>query len=323
MSISAKVVLDSVSPHGVRLTTMELRYPRMIHGEFMTHRVFSRNASSSRAVPVEKLVYEAEHNPAMPERWGLHNKGMQDGGVMTQFGEKTARQDWLAARDDAVARVKTMIERPERASKQIINRLLEPFTHINVILTSTYWQNFYVLRDHSDADPTMYALARAVIDARDTSKPLERDFSDWHLPYTCDADIDAAMSYALDNTERLNIVDLDKLDGTILSLMQRMSAARCARVSYLTHEGKEPTVEGDLKTFSRLLSSQPLHASPAEHQAQPDRVRHAGYGAQAWENPHLHGNFVGWKQHRKYLVGEASMEYGDVLGVRRNSKAYA
>jgi hypothetical protein len=313
MTVSAKVILDSVSPDGIRLTTMELRYPRFIHSEFMTHRVFSRNASSSRAVPVETLIAEAETAPAMPEKWGIHNRGMQDGGAMSIFGERTAKSDWLAARDDAVARAKIMITRSERASKQIINRILEPFTHISVVVTSTYWKNFFTLRDHSAADPTMFALANAVIDARSSSSPLVREHSDWHLPYTTDEDIESALKYALSVAESMNIRDVDDLDRYIIDIMCRISTARCARVSYLTHDKKRPTVEEDLGLFSDLMQEKPLHASPAEHQAQPDRIRQTGSHSRGWENPHLHGNFLGWNQYRKQFVGEAAMEYGAAL----------
>lgn len=318
MTVSAKVILDSISHEGVRLTTMELRYPRFIHSEFMTHRVFSRNASSSRAVPVEKLIEEAENSPAMPERWGIHNTGMQDGGTMTPFGEKTARDDWLAARDAAVARVKTMISRQERCSKQIINRILEPFTHITVLVSSTFWANFDVLRADSAADPTMQALANAVISARNLSEPTQRVMGDWHLPFIVrenDEDIHAAMSYALDTISPQDAT-LENLDRYVINVLCRVSAARCARVSYLTHDQRKPTIEEDLDLFGRLMTQRPLHASPAEHQATPDSLRLISDSAFGWADRAQHGNFVGWKQFRKQFVGEAVMEYQDMLVVR-------
>lgn len=322
MTVSAKVVLDSISPEGVRLITMELRYPRFIHSEFMTHRVFSRNASSSRAVPVEKLIEEAETDPAMPERWGIHNKGMQDGGEMSPFGEKTAKSDWLSGRDDAVANAKRMLSRPERAAKQIINRILEPYTHISVVVSSTYWANFDALRLDEAADPTMRALAMSVVKARDESKPLIRDYTDWHLPYTSNDDIEPALKYGLAVAADVGIKTVEQLDQYVIDLMCRISAARCARVSYLTHDNRRPSIEDDLKTFNMLMAAHPMHASPTEHQAKPDRIRHLSGQSLSWENPHQHGNFIGWRQYRKNFVGEATMEYGDILiPVRRSAVA--
>ena len=51
MAYHAEVLIDSVNPAGQRLTTFVLRFPRFVLSEFNTHRMFSRNASSSRAIP--------------------------------------------------------------------------------------------------------------------------------------------------------------------------------------------------------------------------------------------------------------------------------
>src|ERR1700693_1578480 len=103
MTVSAKIVADSVGQAGQRITTMQLRYPKFIHGEFMTHRVFSRNASSSRAIPVERLIQDVIDDPAMPVFWGKNQKGMQAKEELTGNDLYMAKREWLRARDQAVA----------------------------------------------------------------------------------------------------------------------------------------------------------------------------------------------------------------------------
>lgn len=320
MPVTAKVILDSISEEGVRLTTMELRYPRAIHAEFMTHRVFSRNASSSRAVPTERLINEALTDPAFPERWGSHAKGMQDGGAMTVFGEKTARDDWEMARNYAVERARIMLSRPERPAKQIINRLLEPFTHITVVVTATQWENFYALRDHPDADPTMQALAVAIVKARKDSAPHLIEHGGWHLPYIDDVDLDAASEHVFRALGETDALTVGMAAERTLTLAVKMSAARCDRVSYMTHDGKRPTVKDDLGLFARLVDN-PMHASPLEHQATPDSISIGSLTQiRFWSNPQYHGNFVGWQQHRKFYLGEARHDYARILDPKRDRR---
>jgi len=187
MTITAKIIADSVSPDGVRITTMQLRYPRFIHAEFLTHRMFSRNASSSRAIPVERLIADIEADHAMPVYWGKNQKGMQareecDGRVKSwEFGPSpsefgggmswTAEEAWHFARDNAIKMARAFHEAGYH--KQIVNRLLEPFSHINVLVTATDWANFYALRRHEDAQPEMKALADAMWEAQQASEPAK------------------------------------------------------------------------------------------------------------------------------------------------------
>lgn len=309
MSLVAKVVADSMSSAGIRLTTMELMYPRFIHDELLTHRQFSRNASSQRAIPVEKMVEAVEIDPAMPVRWGLNGKGMQDHGVLSPIGVEIAKKDWLLARDHAVAVARQMLARKEPAHKQIINRILSPFSHIHVLVTATEWENYFALRKHPDADPTFHALAIKMWEAWQASTPSLRGHGDWHLPYIEREDVDAALLYVMDQNETAQSVDqlamtIEELDAKTTAACCRISAARCSRVSYVNHEKKRPTVAEDLAQFSRLMERMPMHASPAEHQATPDRLVPFA-NMVGWEQQHLHGNFVGWKQFRKFFVGEA------------------
>lgn len=278
MSISAKIISDSkclITSN--RITTMELRYPRIIHAEFMTHRVFSRNASSSRAIPVAKLIEEARKDPAMPVRFGANQRGMQDkgGDYDALVGEPYGwppEEAWRRAAEKAA----DMAEAFDAAGyhKQVANRLLEPFTHINVVATSTNWANFYGLRCHADADPTMKALADAMWEAHQGSVPQTLTRHDWHLPY------------------------ITEWDREYLSTQQLLiaSAARCARVSYNKHDGSSPSFEDDLALYEKLVTADLVHASPLEHQAMPDPD---GFKEKLW------GNFHGFIQYRKTIKNEA------------------
>jgi thymidylate synthase ThyX len=287
-TITAKIVADSVSPEGIRLTTLQLRYPKIIHGEFMTHRVFSRNASSSRAIPVERLIQDVIDDPYVPIHWGANQRGMKaekendvpvnalsiDNG---QYYFVSSVEAWLGARDAAVDYAQSFAGAGYH--KQIVNRLLEPFCHINVVVTATEWSNFFALRCHEDAQPEMRALAETMRDEMGQSTPQHAPVGCWHNPYVLS-----------DETA--------SLPGDIL---RKLSVARCARVSYLTQDGKTPNVEDDLKLYDRLVGSAPLHASPAEHQATPDERWPAGQ----WKRNDWHSNFRGWIQYRKTLPNES------------------
>jgi thymidylate synthase ThyX len=306
VTISAKIIADSISPDNIRLTTMQLRYPRFIHAEFMTHRMFSRNASSSRAIPVERLIKDVMDDTAMPIHWGKNQKGMQadkecDERVMSwhfdaPYGASwTNKEAWLFARDNAIKVAKAFDEAGYH--KQIVNRLLEPFSHINVLVTATDYANFFALRDHKDAQPEIRELAQQMRAAMWNSTVKTLKAGEWHLPYVNDEDWISASDLVQPGTPDGDQVYRQKLD-----LMTRVSVARCARVSYLTQEGKKPTIEEDIALFQRLIGSHPLHASPAEHQATPDD--NMGLNCIDWLHPELHGNFNGWIQYRKTLPGE-------------------
>jgi thymidylate synthase ThyX len=272
MTIEVKIIRDSVAANSPRLTTMQLRYPRFIHAEFMTHRVFSRNASSSRAIPVERMIADIIADTAMPLHWGANQGGMQadaECDALVKFRNDLVPRDvaWRRARDAAVRAAKQFSAAGYH--KQIVNRLLEPFAHISVVVTATEWDNFFALRCHPDAQPEIQALANAMRDAMNASTPHHLKNWEWHLPYVRGPEMST-----------LQPIDLLKI-----------SAARCARVSYLTHDGKAPSVEADLKLYERLASSRPMHASPLEHQAIPT----LDGGTEYW------GNFSGWDQFRKMV----------------------
>lgn len=283
--ISAEVICDSVSEQDKRLTTFKLRYPKFIHGEFMTHRVISRNASSSRAIPTTKLLEEVRSNElrAGPVFWGKNQPGMQAAEELEGIDLIQAKNIWADAALFAADQAERMLKRG--AHKQIVNRLLEPFSHINVVATATEWDNFFGLRLHKDAQPEMRALAIGMWEAIKASTPQDLKLDEWHLPFTDDAAFDDA-AYE------------DRFNKAV-----KVSIARCARVSYETFEtGKRSTVEDDIKLYERLATSG--HWSPFEHQATPDRYDNPKAMQKFWRKPYLHGNLVGWIQKRKVMPGE-------------------
>jgi thymidylate synthase ThyX len=299
MTITARIIADSVSPvpGRTRLTTLQLRYPKFIHGEFMTHRVFSRNASSSRAIPVDRLIKDIIDDPVIPTFWGKNQPGMQAHEECNELiyrhnNSKFDRESaWMAALEEAIFSARAFSKAGYH--KQIVNRLLEPFCHINVVVTATEWSNFFALRCHPDAQPEIRILAESIRKVMDESKPARLYPGQWHLPYVSSYDALDRSTYHQDR----NLPDITKLI--------KLSVARCARVSYLTQDGREPNVEEDLKLYDRLVSSVPLHASPCEHQGTPDRhFKEGGWSGNWFENSHLHGNFRGWIQYRKTLPGE-------------------
>lgn len=272
--ITASVVEDSLAPNGIRLTTFQLKYPRLVHSEFMTHRVFSRNASSSRAIPVARVIEQVRTNPAMPVHWGRNQPGMQ---AHTEFEKEYDREWckalWVRAANAAADIAEEMMN--FGLHKQVANRVLEPYQFMHVVVTATEWENFFDLRDHTDADPNIECLAKKVKAARLASVPAEVRMGQWHLPYVLPQ-------------ERSDPVLIEK------GALQKISAARCARVSYLKHDGAAPNVTEDIALYERLVGSFPIHASPIEHQATPM----SGF---QFASSEFSGNFHGWNQYRKIV----------------------
>lgn len=265
--ITATVIADSISSHNKRITTLQLKYPRFIHSEFMTHRVFSRNAASSRASPVAKMIEQVQNDPAMPIYWGLNQPGMQ---ASKEYDDPaSAKAAWRYAAQAACSQAQTL--NLLGLHKQIVNRVLEPFQWMHTIVTATEWDNFFELRCHPDAQPEFQALANAMRTAMGESVPVERANSvqrvesSWHLPYVSD-------------DERANLHP---------HTLPKLSAARCARVSYLKHDGSTPVLLEDIALFERLVGGKPLHASPIEHQAL------------AGNSICRSRNFLGWQQYRE------------------------
>lgn len=270
MSYSAKVLLDSVSPAGSRLTTMEVTFPRFILPEVNTHRMFSRNSASSRAIPVKKLIDRVRRDPFIPDYWGANQAGMQASVELQGWRRWVARQTWWLASRGAVALAKFF--NWLGLHKQLTNRVLEPFAWHTVLISSTEWANFFALRAHPDAQPEIQTLAKLMIEAYNNSTPKLLMHGEWHLPLVPDFE------------------DLFVLEGHSIEDIKKISAGRCARVSYLTHDG-EHDPEKDIELCERLVASG--HMSPMEHVARPSRLANEFYG-----------NFKGWLQMRKGIPNE-------------------
>lgn len=294
---TAFVIADSISQHGKRITTLALRYWRPIHPEFMTHRQFGRNAGSSRARPVKAIRQQVWSAPWGPGHWGLNQPGMQAHEEATGWRRALGRFVWRGLAKAAV--VGSYALEKMGFHKQLVNRVLEPFTYIDVVVTSTEWANWEALRIHRDAQPEIRQLAEAMHVAMSNSRPVSLARHQWHLPYADDPRTQKqARAWLMNNPCELTIDDV----------LLRVSVARCARVSYKLFDGTTSNVAADMKLYYRLVGSQPLHASPLEHQARPDRCFRMcaadGKVTTMWDNGHLHGNLVGWIQYRKTVANE-------------------
>ena len=313
--IKATVIADSVHHvTGTRITTFELVYPRFIHSEFMTHRVFNRNASSSRAIPTSKFIEQVRNEPVMPSHWGKNQKGMQAFEELSEDQRSDAIFIWNQAASSAATYAEML--RRGQVHKQIVNRILEPFTHIRVVVTSTSWANFYGLRDHEDAQPEIRELAQVMRKAYNESVPSKLSQGEWHLPYIGFPDRSAAYNFC----KHQRITRDEPSSEEVYGLLLKVSAARCARASYNNFEGRPSTIEEDLGLFAKLVENQPIHASPTEHQATPmlfgDKFINnqnpltweQGVTSMDREGKLYSGNLLDFIQFRKLIPGETITE---------------
>lgn len=309
-NISATIIADSISPDGVRITTFELEYPRFIHAEFMTHRLFSRNAASSRAIPVAKAIELVKEKTAMPIHWGKNQPGMsakeecdQKYIMMLPNGNdlSLSREEmWQFASKDA-------IKWSERFNdlgyhKQIVNRLLEPFTMIKVVVTATEYDNFFWLRNHPDAQPEIAELARVMWEEYSAHRPNFLHANEWHLPYV-----------NFDVISRGYFLEVEGAQVWLtLEDALAVSSSCCAQVSY---RRLDDSLEKAKDIFKRLVESKPVHASPFEHQATPLTYGMAGdvqvKGTTHFDNKGnaWSGNFRQWVQHRQLIPEHTCWDY--------------
>lgn len=268
----AKVIADSISPDGVRLVTIEGRFRRFVLAEANTHRVISKNSASSRAIPFAKQVEMIREDLAYPEVWATEQKGMQGGAPLSDDDAMAAADIWHAAAEDAIAHAQSLrvLDEtedggPVAVHKSVVNRLLEPFMWHTACFTATSWQNFFDQRCSPLAQPEIRVFAEAARDAMAESEPQYLTEGEWHLPY-----------FSFDPEHDLYDLSLwmedNGLDGNSLTeyraMAARVSAARCARTSYLTHDGKR-SIAADMDLYERLTAAQPPHWSPLEHVATP------------------------------------------------------
>lgn len=294
-NISAKVIADSISPDGVRLTTFELEYPRFIHAEFMTHRLFSRNAASSRAIPVSKMIDLVESNTAKPIHWGKNQPGMS---AKEELSAEEGTMIWLQA-------MKSAVEYANRYAfagyhKQLVNRILEPFTMIKVVCTATEFDNFFWLRNHPDAQPEIHELAKVMWEEYNNIKPIFLGANEWHVPYYEDG-------FWIDSLGNGKDIHGNTIDDALA-----ISSSCCAQVSY---RRLDDSLEKARDIFKRLVESKPVHASPFEHQATPLTYGMAGdvqvKGTTGFDNKGnaWSGNFRQWIQHRQLIEDHTCWQY--------------
>jgi len=282
--IAAEVIADSISPQGVRLVTIEATMHRFVLAELNTHRVFSRNSASSRAIPVAKQLEKVISNAAYPVSWPSEQPGMQGGSELDGEDLFEAVELWNQVHYEVTSRVGAYLdahpEKSTRLHKSVLNRLLEPFMWHTVVVTATEWDGFWWQRCHPAAQPELRVAAEEMRSAFDASTPTPVAYGEWHLPYTT-------------VEERRATPNVD---------WRKVSAARCARLSTLTQDGTR-SLDADLALFARLadrpeghklFEGDPFHASPLEHVATP---HHPNFRSTQ------RGNLRGYHQFRHEYLG--------------------
>jgi hypothetical protein len=297
-----KVILGSRPANGgPTIWTMRCRYWRAIHAELLTHRDLNRNSGSSRAIPGAKMLDMVRNDTAGPDHWGANQKGMQAGEECNEL-VIIKPELWHAAKSffesqgmspaEAMAHSEPPVAMKREVAwkfsawlaaamsesffdagyhKQVSNRITEPYQWMNVVVTATNWQNFYKLRRHKDAQPEFKDLADAIFEAQANYEPQVLRLGDWHLPWI-------------------------KPDEALLPLATKLSlsTARCAHTSYQTVDGQQMTLDKATEVFRSLLGGDPIHASPAEHQAK--------YGGEHSYTEGFRSNLKApWLQHRKFI----------------------
>lgn len=311
--ITARIVCDSISAHsGTRITTFELDYWRAVHAELMTHRLFSRNAMSSRAVPIEKMIDMVRHDPMLPVYWGMNQAGMQAKSELNAEDTEKALKIWHKACQAACLFAEDLNEL--KVHKQLVNRLLEPWQRIKVIVTATEFDNWWHLRRHPDAQPEIQELANCMWECYVNNTPQVLKSGEWHLPYI--------KTYRnLDDELIYNIQGNDVYLRISLEEAKKISSSCCAQVSFRLLDN---SIKKAVGIYNKLVESKPVHASPFEHQAIPMEVfvyssmREIFNGERPQEGTthmtleeldYWSGNFRHWIQYRQLLKDHTCWDY--------------
>ena len=265
--IKATAICDSVSEAGIRITTFEIEYPRIVHSELLTHSMLARNAASSRAIPFAKMQ---EQLTAKPVRFGKNVSGMQDSGdhaawvIMRDINQEcyglSPEAAWAHAKELAID-----ISGAFAAAgyhKQVFNRLTEPFQMMKTVISGTEWANFFWLRNDDAADPTLHELARCMFEAKESSLPRALKAGEWHLPYVHTELWQGELIYFLDSPA--NWDEYLQLEDAI-----KVSAARCAAVSF---RKEDYSLEKSLEVYEKLVGADRKHASAFGHQCTPMKI---------------------------------------------------
>jgi thymidylate synthase ThyX len=269
--ITTRIIADSINPVGNRITSFLLTYPRFIHSEFMTHRVFSRNAASSRAIPLDKMLEAISAQPAEPEFWALNERGMQASAELEHDALKNSKIAWHDCRKEAMFFAKSMGN--FGLHKSLANRVIEPWSHITVLATATEMVNFFALRAHPAAMPEFQVLAYRMLAGYLASVPTARAWGEWHLP---------------------GIEEEDRKRHP-LELLLKVATAKAARTTFTKFDGSL-TIEDAINLHDRMASMG--HWSPFEHCAQAEP------GWPEAGRPVDQGNYYGWTPYRKQFRNE-------------------
>lgn len=312
--IEAQVISDSVSPDGVRVTTVQATSNRFVLAEANTHRVFNRNSASSRAIPLAKQIKRIMEDLAVPSIFPKEQRGMQGGDEIEGDDLKAAEWAWRRAAEMAVEGAEELGR--VGVHKSVANRLLEPFMWHTMVITATAWENFFEQRCSPLAQPEIRLMAEAIRDAMEESQPQKLEEGDWHLPYW-DPETDGALyddwaCRTFPHPDGIHAAWMPSMREAgysgIADVVTRVSAARCARVSYLTQDGKRD-IEKDLDLYDKLTTADPPHWSPLEHVATP--------WAQNRQDDYRHGlNFNGLDGVNRYVNTSHLPRVGNLLAWR-------
>jgi hypothetical protein len=279
MSYSVRILADSASPHGPRITTIEATYPRSLHSELMAYRAFSRTTAPSNAVTLQKTIEEVRHDPVYPVSWSKNQRlPAKQHEELSPKGQILAKVEWRKAMEFAIERAERLSKDDIDLHKQIVEGLLAPFSRITVLITATEWANFFTQRCRPDAGPEIQRLAELIRHEYAASKPETLKMRDWHLPF-------------IEDDER----------SLPIEQLRSISVARCARVSVLAPGGKRDA-KADLALYDKLIDEAAAgNWSPFEHVATPA------------DDLKFYGNVRGWRQFRKNFPHENVVEYSAEL----------
>lgn len=328
--ISARIVAKSKSAYsGQEIVTWEYEAPKCILAELNTHGIMVKNAQSSRAVPVKKVIEQIRNNPVTPVHWGSNQAGMVAGEEIANQvkvfdveydpevpddGYRTREVAWKVAAREA----SDTMQNWDNAGyhKQIVNRIGEAFTFVKGVITATEIDNFFHLRYHPDADPYIQELARCMWEAYEQAEHEVLYEGEWHTPYVdhFKRDVNGEMAYINPDCEN------EPMWVTIEQAL-KISSAACGQVSYRKLDTSEETVE---RVWDRLMNGDIIHASVTGHQATPlkdptyylvedgnpnldrwvDGITHVDKEGNLWS-----AQFKHWVMHRKLIPNESCSRF--------------
>lgn len=303
--MKVEFIQGSIAPNGTKITTLVLEYPRAIHAQLLTHRVFSKNSSSSRAVPIKVAIEQIENDPA--EYIWTENKSGMSGDVITDRVKLSKIHSatgtlWNHVKQTVLYLGSKESEGGLNVHKQNAARLLEAYQNIRIVLTSTEWENWDWLRIDSAAQPEIEKLANMIFQAREKGEYLYLAEGEWHVPF-----IDRKVNE--DEPDKL-ITYYHPETGKELTTVEaiELSMSICAQTSFRKEDYSDEKTDN---VIEKLFTGKKVHASPSEHQATPiPQFTDYGDNNQEWplgithiDRNHVYwsGNFRGWIQNRQLI----------------------